>query len=548
MARYSLGLDCSTQSLSATILDIDSREVVYEYGVNYLTDPRLSDFSLNADYLLEPGERGEANQPVLLFVAALDSPLFDLHDRLSDQGVSMNEIVVINVSGQQHGHILLSSQAALDFDHLTYSAGELMETLSERLENSSAVPFARIWRTSCTAEQAALARDRVGGKRAMIELSGSDAPLRFSAFGIRKTAEDFASAYQRTTMIHQISSFLPAVLTGTVHVPLDFGNACGSGLMDYRKREWSGPLLEAVGQGISGGAEGLRSRLPRLDSAQRIVGNIAAYYIDKYALDPLCRVCIGSGDNPQTKVLVNGSLLSLGTSFVMMVQADGETFDFSGSANAMYDALDRPFMFGCRTNGALRWDNVRESFGLNREEYQPAEAALAQTPVGNNGRIFLWQAEAESFPVTGSCELRRIGYGEPELAADYTGVIESSLASVYLHSRGFTADDKQLYIAGGPSQSPGILRRVAAIWNRQVVPVRGAGAALGTAASGATAYLNESTERVDAGEYCGELIGQGDVVDPDPADVQAIHGSGGLLNRLAQLERDVLGIDHPEER
>lgn len=63
-------------------------------------------------------------------------------------------------------------------------------------------------------------RTRVGGKEAIIAITGSDAPLRFSAFGIRRTAIQEPDIYNNTKLIHQLSSFIPAVLSAKWDSPL----------------------------------------------------------------------------------------------------------------------------------------------------------------------------------------------------------------------------------------------------------------------------------------------------------------------------------------
>ena len=49
MARLALGLDSSTQSLTAVAVDIDSREIVYNKSLDYLADEQLSGFGINSD-------------------------------------------------------------------------------------------------------------------------------------------------------------------------------------------------------------------------------------------------------------------------------------------------------------------------------------------------------------------------------------------------------------------------------------------------------------------------------------------------------------------
>jgi xylulokinase len=543
MPGLALGLDSSTQSITAVVVDIDAQRVVYKKSLDYKADSRLDVFGLNQQYILPPREEGEANQPAAMYFASLDAIFADMAAEFPDHQLKLTDIAVINVSGQHHGHVLRNRTSRKKFKQLKASDFSPDANLVDLLESSLALDFARIWRTSCTAEQADFVRKQIGSKKGIIELTGSNAPLRFSAFGIRKTAQDYPEQYQKAVIIHQISSLIPAVLAGDYSVGLDFGNACGTSLMDYRKKQWSAELIAAVSQSLPGGQAALAKKLPTLKSATTLVGAIANYFVCKYGFDPKCAIGIGSGDNPQTKVLVAGSLLSLGSSFVNMVETDGTTFDMEGSANAMYDAFDRPFMFGCRTNGALRWDNVRSHFGIAKSDYQSSEKALAQRPPANEGRMYLWQAENESFPVSGCFGPTRIGYDSEDFACDFVGIVESTLAAVYLHSRDFMTQGDTIYVTGGATQSPGIMKRLAAIWNRNVIPIEKAGAALGAAVSGAYALLLSEGAELNAGKFGSSFLKKQAVIKPQPADVSAYHGAAGFLKRYKAAEAKLMTRD-----
>ena len=539
MARLALGIDSSTQSVTAVVVDLDSRVTVYEKSIDYLADQSLKGFGIGPDYLLPSTVEGEAKQPAALFFASLDVLFAALAAEFPGLGLDCREIVAINVSGQQHGHVLLDARAKKVFESLDLSPAP-GRSLAGALGGGLALPFARIWRTSNTAAEAELVRQAVGGREALIRLSGSDAPLRFSAFGIRRTALEHPEEYRATALIHQISSLIPAVLTGRLEIPLDWGNACGTSLMDYRARRWSPELAGAAAGDLPGGAEGLLEKLPQLASGRVIAGKIARYFVERYGLSFDCLIGIGSGDNPQTKALVEGSLLSLGTSFVIMFETDGATFDLSGSTNAMYDSLDRPFAFGCRTNGALRWDGVRAWHGLAKSDYAPAEKALEETPPGNQGKLLLWQAEAESFPVSKAFAPIRIGYESGDLAADYAGIIESTLAAVYVHARHLLGPGGLLYVSGGASKSPEIMRRAAAIFNRTLIPVEAGGAALGAAVSGACAWLPARGGKIIPGKFCASFLGRENPVVPRPEDVEAYHGAGGYLEKFREAEERIM--------
>ena len=157
----------------------------------------------------------------------------------------------------------------------------------------------------------------------------------------------------------------------------------------------------------------------------------------------------------------------------------------------------------------MRWDEIRATHGLAKKDYKAAEKALENTPPGNNGRIFFWQAEAESFPPNSEpVPQRRFGYEKADFAADYAGIVESSLASVFLASQELDSERRRIYVTGGPSSSAQVLRKVAAIWNREVIPISGAGASLG-AASTAAASIMKNEPNFNAARYCGSFVKTG---------------------------------------
>jgi xylulokinase len=535
--RLSLGLDLSTQSLSAVAVDVATHESVASFSLDYLAEPRLAGLGLEAGYLLPPREPGEADQPPALFLAALDALFQDLRE-----AVDVAETAIINVSAQQHGHVYLGEEGASAFQSLDTWGAETSD-LATLLGPAFAYDRAPVWMTADTGKEAASIREAAGGREALIERSGSDAQLRFTGPVVRHIALAFPDVYRRTRTIQLLNGLVAGVLTADPRVPADDGNACGTSLMNYRGRQWDETLLAAVAGGLPGGAEGLREKLPDLVRPDAVAGNVCAYFVNKYGLRPECLVAAGSGDNPQSKVLVAGDLLSLGSSLVVMAATDGTTPDPTGASAAMYDGLGRPFAFGCRTNGALVWDEVRTRYGLARDDYRAAEEALQQTKPGAG--LVLWQPRPESFPASGSYDIHHGEGTGAGLAADYAGVVESSLAAVYRHSRGFSLPgNRPLYVTGGPAASPGIMRRVAAIWGRPVVPLGGTGAALGAAAAGIVAYNTHEEQSYSIDEITADLVKAGEPVTPTQEDVAAFHAPGGYLERFATAE-DALIRDHP---
>ena len=267
MARLALGLDSSTQSLSSIVVDLDTAEKLFEHSLDYRKDTRTSDFGIGPDYLIPPRVEGEADQPIEMILASVDA----MFDDLRTAGVAVEDILLINNSGQQHGHAYLNNRAENRFAQLRKrGCGEL--SLVSLLGGSFSYLTAPIWMTSNTINQADCVRDGVGGKEKMIRLSGSDAPLRFTGAIMRRVAEQFPDAYRATQNIQLISSLISSILTGNSRAPIDYGNACGMSLMDYRKNNWSPELLKANIEGIARRCRSVGKEITRRGSSRHSGG------------------------------------------------------------------------------------------------------------------------------------------------------------------------------------------------------------------------------------------------------------------------------------
>ncbi len=478
---YTLGIDLSTQSLSATILrrqtDRSGREPEHcgSWSIAYrdLTKKYASKYQLDQQSLCLPeSSKGFFAQPPQIFLESLDLLLA----RMQAEKAPLNQLEAVNCSAQQHGQVWLNAE----FDN---SCNRLQENRIQSRDlpgifaRSYAYPAAPIWMCSQTRSEAEHLLGKLGRQK-VLELSGSAAPLRFSGLVLRWLALREPAAYCRCRRIHLLSSWLAAVLSGKSSAPMDWGSAAGTSLMDYRRRVWSEELLGCLAEGLEGGAEGLRSRLPELSSARRQVGILAPYF-GKYGLNKNCRVLAGSGDNPQTKVCQQGDLLSLGSSFVLMsqMQPDGHFHEW---ANAMYDGLDQPFSFACRTNGSLVWDAWRKRMGLSLAQQ---EEVLEQYPAGSLEPIYL-RLLSESFPpgpATHS-EIAKVSLPYTEPSKNLAAVIEGTLRELQeACSTVFGRSRETLYLTGGPTRSQQILRRIEAIWERPVQTFHSAGASYGAA-------------------------------------------------------------------
>src|SRR5271157_3727038 len=158
--RLSLGLDLSTQSISAVIIDIDSKEIIFQYTLDYQQDARLKKYGIQGqNYILPPKNEGEANQPPKMFLAALDALFADI----KAAGLPMRDIIVCNTSAQQHGHAYLNRQSRTILARLNVP-GSTKSNLVTILEGCFSLNIVPTWMTSNTVKEADFIRTYVGGQ------------------------------------------------------------------------------------------------------------------------------------------------------------------------------------------------------------------------------------------------------------------------------------------------------------------------------------------------------------------------------------------------
>src|SRR4051812_9102738 len=150
MSKLFLGLDSSTQSLSAVVIDYDTRKVVYNDSVNF--DESLPHYKTrsgvlsNADPLLK-------HSPPLMWAEALDL----VFACMKKKGVALDKILAISGSGQQHGSVYLKASAAEVFAGL-----DPKTNLVKNLRGVFSRPTAPIWMDSSTSAECGEIRNALG--------------------------------------------------------------------------------------------------------------------------------------------------------------------------------------------------------------------------------------------------------------------------------------------------------------------------------------------------------------------------------------------------
>jgi len=479
MARLFLGLDSSTQSLSAIVIDHDTRKVVYETSLNF--DKTFPHYQTHSGTLRAPRTpSGQADplvvhSPPLMWAEALDL----MFVQMKNDGVALGDILAVSGSGQQHGSVYLNDRVADALANLNPA-----KSLVENLSGTFARATSPIWMDSSTSVECAEIRKKLGGIKATAQLTGSDTFERFTGPQIRKFYKTEPEKFAKTASIALVSSFMASILAGRI-APIDHGDGAGMNLMDIRKKTWHPDALKAT-------APHLKQKLPPLAESSRIIGSVGPYFVKKYGLNPDAQALVWSGDNPCSVIglgLIKEGMvaISLGTSDTYFGSMKRCRVDERGEGHVFGSPAGNYMTLICFKNGSLARERIRDQYGL---DWNGFNNALAGTPPGNNGGILLPWFEAEIVPRVNKPGIHRFDLDERDAAANCRAVVEAQMMSMRLHSQWMKVAPKRIYATGGASGNTAILQVMADVMNCPVLRIEVAkSAALGAALRAAHGYL-----------------------------------------------------------
>jgi xylulokinase len=455
-----LGLDSSTQSLSAVAIDVDRdrRQVVYETSVSF--DDDLPQYGTDHGVLPHADPLVAVSSPIL-WADALDA----LFARLSRSGLDLRRLAAISGSGQQHGSVYLNHAAA---DRLRSLAPD--RPLREQVAPMLAREVAPIWMDSSTAAECREIAIAVGGNDALAQRTGSRAFERFTGPQIRKFFKTEPERYGATARIHLVSSFMASLLGGG-HAPLDPGDASGTNLMDLAAGEWWPDALHATAPDLAG-------RLPSIAPPWTVVGTLSPYWQRAHGLPP-AKVVVWSGDNPcsviGTGLVREGHVaVSLGTSDTIFGVMQTPRVDPTATGH-IFGAPTGAYMgLTCFKNGSLARERVRDAFGLTWSGFS---RALASTPPGNGGRMLLPWFEPEITPPVSTAGVHRHGLAPDDAPGNIRAVVEAQQMALALHSRWMGVRPDTIHATGGGAANVEILQIMADVFGADVYQLEVANAA-----------------------------------------------------------------------
>lgn len=506
-----LGLDSSTQSLSAVVIEVSDlrREVVYETSIAF--DEALPRYGTKHGVLPRPDPAVAVSSPVM-WAEALEMMLA----RVVQNVPGLRRLKAIAGSAQQHGSVYLNRDAGARLESLNPS-----KTLASQIPAMLSRPVSPIWMDSSTGAECREIAAAVGGDAVLARETGSRAFERFTGPQIRKLFKQERQAYLSTGRIHLVSSFLASLLAGR-HAPLDPGDASGMNLMALRDATWWTPAVEAT-------ATDLGARLPAIAPSSTVVGPIAPFWQTRYGL-PEVRAVAWSGDNPcsliGTGLVREGRVaISLGTSDTIFGLMREPRVDTSGTGH-VFGAPTGDFMsLTVFKNGSLARERIRDTFGLDWPQFS---AALASSPPGNRGRILLPWFEPEITPSVPEAGERRYGLEAGDPAANVRAVVEAQMMSMALHSRWMDVKVDTIYATGGAAANREILRVMADVFGAEVYQLE----VSNSAALGAALRAYHADVVADGGQVTWDEVIEGFVVPVSASRVRPEAERHELYRRL----------------
>lgn len=481
---YSLGLDSSTQSCSALVIDVDSGEVVAEASINF--GAQLPQYNAPSGFI-PGGEHGEVHSDPRMWLDALEMLLENLAKQCD-----LAKVRAVSGAGQQHGSVYLNDQWFERVASLNSNS-----SLSEQLAPVLSRATSPIWMDSSTGEECREIAGAVGGDEVVCSKSGSVAIERFTGPQIRKFYKTEPEAYADTARIHLVSSFLCSVLTGS-DAAIDTGDGAGMNLVNIQAWEWDAELLGAT-------APGLLEKLPAVESGEHVAGNMSGYFVEKYGFSAGVPVTIFTGDNPSSLVGMGASqpgkvVVSLGTSDTFFAAMPDVVSDPAGCGHVFGNPVEGSMSLQCFVNGSLAREAVKDRFGYDWDQFTQA---FENTACGNDGKLMVPFFTPESSPRV-ELEAPLLEGGEDfknwkEADTAVRACVEGQFMNMKLRTAWMGLMPEVIYLTGGASKNDAIAQVVADVFQTRVERLVVSGSVgLGAAMRAATNSLGRNIADLEA--------------------------------------------------
>ena len=475
---YSLGIDASTQSISAIVIDLENGTVVCEHSINF--GERLPNYNSPNGFFYGESQNEVYSNP-MMWLDAIDL-LFNELKGLCE----LNKIKAISGAGQQHGSIYLNSNWFKAIDRLNCK-----ESLSSQIKPCLSRSQSPIWMDTSTSLECQEIAQALGGNEIICQKSGSIAIERFTGPQIRRFYKTSLEAYPNTSRIHLVSSFICSILSGR-DCPIDTGDGAGMNLMNLETNDWDQDLIHAT-------APSLIDKLPKIVKGDTVVGKISKYFSEKFGFSKDVSIVVFTGDNPSSLVGTAASspgktVISLGTSDTFFAAMPFTVSDPNGYGHVFGNPSGGSMSLQCFLNGSLARENIKDRYGYSWEQFT---RVLSETEPGCKKNYMLPFFSPEISPLYDGTNPILKGnssfenWRSPKLAT--RACVEGQFINMKIHTEWMKMVPKIIYVTGGASKNNVMLQILSDIFQSNVQKLEVCGSvALGGSMRAAQHCLNIS--------------------------------------------------------
>jgi xylulokinase len=349
MARLFLGIDVSTTGAKALL--IDEKGAVVATATTPLT-------------LSTPKPLWSEQDPHEWWSGTAKS----IRDVLATAKAQGSDVAAIGLTGQMHGLVLLDGERKV-------------------------LRPAILWNDQRTARECDEIRTRMGGREALVRVTGNDALTGFTAPKILWVRNHEPAVYAKARLVLLPKDYVRLRLTG---VPaMDKADGSGTLLFDLAARNWSKEVL--------GKLEIPPAWLPPTFEGPEVTGKITEEAASETGLAVGTPVTAGGGDQAAGAVGAGAVkpgvvALTLGTSGVVFASTDKPLVEPQGRLHAFCHALPATWHFMGVTlsaAGSLQW--YHDTLAPN-ESFDALMTEAAEAPAGSEGLLFLPYLSGERTP------------------------------------------------------------------------------------------------------------------------------------------------------
>lgn len=298
-----------------------------------------------------------------------------LRSVVKQAGIEARQIAGLGLTGQMHGAVFLDKQ-------------------------NEVIRPAILWNDQRTSDECQEINRRFEPED-LIEIAGNPALTGFQAPKILWLRNREEENYARVAQVLLPKDYIRLLLTGMSAT--DASDAAGTLLLDLRKRDWSGTLLNMLNIP--------RTWLPRVYEGPEVTGKLLPKVATALGLPEGLPVVAGGGDNAAAAIgtgVVQAGVVSssIGTSGVLFAHAEKPAFDPKGRLHTFCHTVPGKYHLMAVTlsaGGSFRWlrDVLRESVGSSTPSelsYTQMTTAAAEIHPGSNGLVFLPYLTGERTP------------------------------------------------------------------------------------------------------------------------------------------------------